>query len=304
MAHWSTGRLLILSRVASCGLRDLSFIAGLLWGASWLGPPASADVLHVYDRLNRLRATVDTTANDAAIWTYDPVGNILSITRQAATQTTILELPADSVAGECGVRILGIGFSLTPSENVVTVNGVSASVQAATATELIVCLAAGTTTGPVAVTTPTGSASSAGPLPVQAVAAVPTVSAFTPIVATWGTELSVSGTNFDAGPGHTRIRLGGTELLSPVSNITETALTVTVPPATTSGRLRLTTPAGSAIAPSDLFVPLAPYTPADVAIAERWVRWDRASRSRFPRSSTPSCSSTGAWARRSASAPC
>jgi YbbR domain-containing protein len=105
-------------------------------------PPtvAPADVLHVYDRLNRLRATVDTTANDSSIWTYDAVGNVLTITRHPATQTTILELPAEAVAGACGVRILGIGFSATPSQNTVTVNGVAATVQSATATELVVCL--------------------------------------------------------------------------------------------------------------------------------------------------------------------
>jgi len=33
--------------------------------------PAEGQVLHVYDRLNRLRATVDPAANDSAIWTYD-----------------------------------------------------------------------------------------------------------------------------------------------------------------------------------------------------------------------------------------
>ncbi len=95
-----------------------------------------ADILHVYDRLDRLRATVDPAANDAAILTYDAVGNITSVTRQPATQTTILELPADAVAGACGVRILGIGFDPTPGQNTVTVNGVAATVQSASATEL------------------------------------------------------------------------------------------------------------------------------------------------------------------------
>jgi hypothetical protein len=98
------------------GHRDVTrrsrWLLGLILLGLLLRPAlASADVLHVYDRLNRLRAAVDATANDAAIWSYDAVGNILSITRQPGTQTTILELPADAVAGACGVRLLGLGFS-------------------------------------------------------------------------------------------------------------------------------------------------------------------------------------------------
>jgi hypothetical protein len=235
-------------------------------GLAW---PAAADVLHVYDGRNRLRATVDPTANDAAIWTYDAVGNILAITRKPASQTTILELPADAVAGACGVRILGIGFDPTPGQTIVTVNGVAATVQSATATELVVCLGGSTTTGSVVVTTPTGSDASDGPLPVQPVAAVPTVTGFTPGVAVQDASLAVTGTAFDPTPGLTRVRLGATSLLAPVSNVMGTSLTATVPPGTTSGRLTLTTPAGTVTAVSDLFVPPAPYTASDVAVTGR-----------------------------------
>ena len=235
-----------------------------------VSPDVAADVLHVYDRLHRLRATVDSAANDAAIWTYDPVGNVLSITRQPATQTTILELPADAVVGACGVRILGIGFSATPAQNTVTVNGVAATVQGATATELVVCVGAGTTTGLVAVTTPTGSATSAAPLTVLPTGAGPTITSLTPGVAVWGTALSVTGTHFDPGPGRTRLRMGGSRLLAPVTSVTATTLGTTVGPGTTSGRVTVTTPAGTATAAADLFVPPAPYVASDVAITGRW----------------------------------
>ncbi|MGH7357722.1 MAG: hypothetical protein ACREJR_02790 [Candidatus Rokuibacteriota bacterium] len=247
---------------AAAGLIALTILA--LVGPAW------ADVLHVYDRLNRLRATVDTAANDSSIWTYDAVGNILTITRQPATQTTVLEIPPEAVAGACGVRLLGIGFGATPGQNTVTVNGVAATVQSATATELVVCLGGSSTNGQVVVTTPTGSDTSDGPLSVQAAPTVPTVTVFTPTIATWGTSLGVTGTHFDPGGGLTRVRLGATSLLGPVSGVTATSLTATVPPGATSGRLVVTTPAGSAVASADLFVPLVPYTPADVAITGRW----------------------------------
>ena len=244
-------------------------LAALMLLATAPARPAEGQVLHVYDRLNRLRATVDPAANDAAILTYDGVGNIVAVLRQLATQTTILDLPADAVAGLCGVRILGIGFDPTPGQNTVTVNGVAATVQSSTATELVVCLGGSTTTGSVVVTTPTGSDTSDGPLPVQAAAAVLTVTGFTPGVAVWGTALTVTGTAFDPAPGLTRVRLGATRLLAPVSGVTATSLTATVPPGTTSGRLTLTTPAGTATAASDLFVPVSPYTASDVAVTGR-----------------------------------
>lgn len=261
------GRARVRQRVF--GLRRPT-VAGLIALASLaFGGPVWADVLHVYDRLNRLRATVDTTANDSAIWVYDAVGNVQAVTRQPATQTTILEIPADAVAGACGVRILGIGFSPTPGQNTVTVNGVAATVQSATATELVICLGGSTTTGSVVVTTPTGSDTSDGPLPVQAAPAVPTVTGFTPGIAVWGTALGVTGTHFDPGPGLTRIRLGGSSLLAAVSGVTATSLTATVPPGTTSGRLTVTTPTGTATAASDVFIPPAPYTAGDVAATGR-----------------------------------
>jgi hypothetical protein len=121
----------------------------------------------------------------------------------------------------------------------------------------------------VVVTTPTGSDTSDGPLPVQAAAAVPTVTGFTPGIAVWGTALSVTGTNFDPGPGRTRLRMGATSLLAPVSSVTTTTLSTTVPPGATSGRMTVTTPAGAGTAPNDLFVPPAPYTAADVAATGR-----------------------------------
>ena len=216
---------------------------------------ASADVLHVYDRLNRLRATVDSAGNTAAIWSYDSVGNITAITRQPATQTTILEIPAGAVAGACGARILGVGFSTTPGENAVTINGVAATVQSATPTELVICVAVGTTTGAVAVTTPTGSDTSATPLPVQTTAAVPTITTFTPGVAVWGTALSVTGASFDPVSGRTSVRMGATSLLASVSTGTDTSLSATVPPGTTSGRVSVITPGGTATALADLFIP-------------------------------------------------
>jgi hypothetical protein len=70
--------------------------AGSLLGSWVCCSPVFADGLSVYERLNRLRVTVDPSANAVAIWTWDPVGHILSITRPPTARTTILEIPSPS----------------------------------------------------------------------------------------------------------------------------------------------------------------------------------------------------------------
>jgi hypothetical protein len=73
--------------------------AGSLLGPPGLLLPATpvfADVPPVYERLNRLRVTVDPAATAAAIWSSDAVGHILSIPRPRAARTPILEIPGPS----------------------------------------------------------------------------------------------------------------------------------------------------------------------------------------------------------------
>ncbi len=101
-----TGRVLAgpAGRVRGPGRRRvLQGICWIRWAARFrfLGlrrpaTPVFADVLPVYERLNRLRVTVDPAANAAAIWTSEAVGHIRSITRPPAARTTILEIPSPS----------------------------------------------------------------------------------------------------------------------------------------------------------------------------------------------------------------
>jgi YD repeat-containing protein len=157
-----------------------------LWPARTLWPLTAAFLLllprlvaaqqpqiyYVYDDLNRLSAVVDQQGN-AAAYVYDAVGNLLRVDRTNASSLpglvgiTLL----GSTQGRIGatVQIFGKGFSPTASQNTVVINGVTATVTAAAPNRLVVTVPSGATTGPITVTTPLGSASSATPYTVLGV---------------------------------------------------------------------------------------------------------------------------------------
>ena len=57
----------------------------------------AADVRYVYDELGRLVAVIDT-AGQTAIYNYDAVGNLLSITTQSSSTVAILEFTPNNLA--------------------------------------------------------------------------------------------------------------------------------------------------------------------------------------------------------------
>ena len=123
-------------------------------------------ISYFYDELGRLTGASDSQGNTAA-YSYDAVGNLLSISVNPSSQVSIVTF--DSIAGHVGaaVTISGTGFSTTPSQNTVTFNGTAATVTSASSTQLVVTVPTGATTGPIQVTAPGGSASSSSPFTVQ-----------------------------------------------------------------------------------------------------------------------------------------
>lgn len=120
---------------------------------------ASAPVNYIYDELGRLTAVIDP-ASDSAKYTYDAVGNLLSIGRQSASQVVILEFNPGTGFPGTSVKIYGTGFSSNPAENAVQFGGIPAIVTSASATEILTSVPSGAATGPITVTTPLGSATS------------------------------------------------------------------------------------------------------------------------------------------------
>jgi YD repeat-containing protein len=220
------------------------------------------DVRYVYDELGRLVAVIDADGQ-MAVYAYDAVGNVMSITRHGAGAVSIAAFTPSAGGVGTSVTIRGVGFSPTPSQNTVTFNGVAASVQSATPTELTVVVPPGATTGPIGVTTPTGAAASSSAYVVSG--GGPVISSFTPLVLKRGELLTVAGSNFAP-------TIAGNQLA--VNTLTAAALSASPGELTTlvpggSGRVTVTTSAGSATSEHDVFVAPAAYSAGDVEVTAR-----------------------------------
>jgi YD repeat-containing protein len=226
---------------------------------------------YVYDELGRLIAVIGASG-DAAVYNYDAVGNILSIQRYTATQASVISFsPTHGVAG-ASVTIYGTGFSSTPSQNTVSFNGTSATVTSSTSNQIVTSVPSGATSGPITVTSPAGSATSSASFTVQASTGAPTIMSFTPTLASAGAAVAITGTNFDTAPQNDRLILNASAVSAPSTPPpTSTTMTMTVPPATASGRISLSTPGGVTVSTGDLFVYPPTLNPAQnpVTLMER-----------------------------------
>ena len=208
-------------------------------------------ISYVYDELGRLVGVVDAQG-DVATYTYDAVGNILSIGRGNAGNTSIIEFIPSSGAVGSSVTISGTGFSSTPSSNSVTFNGTSATVSSAVATQLVVTVPTGATSGPIAVTSPSGSATSTSSYSVSSSTAAPTISGLSPTTVTNGSgPVAITGTDFDV-IANDRVKLNVSPLTT-LSSVTSTTITAAIPITATSGHVSVSTPNGTAVSTSDLF---------------------------------------------------
>ena len=222
---------------------------------------AQSSIQYVYDELGRLIAVIEPSG-DTAVYTYDAVGNILSIGRHATSQVSIISFTPSRGPVGTTVTIFGTGFSTTPSQNAVTFNGTGATVSTATSTKLVVTVPSGATTGYIADTSPGGSATSASVFTVEN-PGTPTISSFSPTIGTWGTSVAISGTNFDAGtPSNNRVSVNLTRAL--VSSLTSTSISTSVPLNATTGHVAEATPLGKATTTSYFFVPPGSYGVSDV----------------------------------------
>jgi YD repeat-containing protein len=249
--------------VAVPRLAPIAVLAGALWLAA--SPSAQAPVRYIYDELGRLVGVIDTSG-DAAVYHYDPVGNLLGISRVTSTQVSVIEFSPD--AGPVGqpVTIYGTGFSATTGQNSVSFNGTSASIVSASTTMLVVTVPSGAATGTIGVTSPNGADTSVTSFTVTAPDA-PTITSFSPTSGLAGTSVTITGTNFETTAAHNQTRFNSTAT-SPTA-ATGTTVTAPVPAATGSGRITVKTPVGTAVSADDFIIPPPPYVVSDVATADR-----------------------------------
>ncbi|MES1244716.1 MAG: IPT/TIG domain-containing protein [Acidobacteriota bacterium] len=224
----------------------------------------TTNFVFAYDEAGRLIGMADAAGNTAT-YTYDAVGNILSIARGSAAVSILAFSPKSGPVGT-NVTILGAGFSATAAQNAVTFNGAPAAVVTAAPNQLVVVVPGAATTGPIRVTSPTGSAVTATSFTVGPNNA-PSISGFTPTIGTVGSTVTITGTNFEPAAGNNRVSFNGN--LGVASSATATSLGVVVSSTTTSGPITVSTPNGRATSTGDFFVSPSPYTAADVAVTGR-----------------------------------
>jgi YD repeat-containing protein len=224
-------------------------------------------ISYVYDELGRLVSVVDSTG-DMASFSYDAVGNLLSIQRQSSTLVSVTEFSPNSGWIGATVRIYGTGFSSTPGQNVVKFNGVTAAVTSANSTEIVASVPSGATTGPISVDAPGGSASSITNFTVANVASQPSITGFTPTIDWPGNNITIAGANFEITPSNNRVSFYN-HVLTAVSSASSTSITAKIPLGTISGRIAVATPFGTAVSVNDFFVPPVQFPISWVEVKDR-----------------------------------
>jgi hypothetical protein len=142
------------------------------------------------------------------------------------------------------VTILGTNLNGATS---VRFNGTAATFLVVSSTLITTSVPPGATTGRISVTTPGGTATSAGDFTVTP--PVPTISSFSPASGLVGAAVTLTGTDFG---GATGVRFNDTAATFLV--VSSTLITTSVPPGATTGRISVTAPGGTATSASDFTV--------------------------------------------------
>lgn len=221
---------------------------------------------YVYDDIGRLASVIDKDGN-AATYSYDAVGNLLSISRQVPSTVSIIQFSPSGAAVGTPVTIYGSGYSATASQNSVTFNGTTATVTASSTNLIVTSVPTGATTGAIVVTSPTGSATSSTSFTVGSSSlAAPTITSFSPTVGAAGTSVSITGANFDSAA-NDRATVNISQ--ATIASASSTSISTAVPSATASGHISVTTPMGKAVSTGDFFVPPSPFTSSDIEYTGR-----------------------------------
>jgi predicted extracellular nuclease len=148
-------------------------------------------------------------------------------------------------SGGAGTAVTVYGAHFTGA-TAVTLNGATAQFSVVSDSQLTVTVPAGATSGPIAVTTPSGSATSSSTF---TVAAPLTSLSFSPGAAPAGAPVTISGAHFT---GATSVRFNGVPASFTVNS--DSQITAIVPSFATSGAVTVTTPAGTVTSTTSFFV--------------------------------------------------
>jgi hypothetical protein len=199
-------------------------------------------------------AAAFTASSDTSIQATAPAGvtiGPLSVTGPGGTATsgasfiaspTIAGFTPAAGAGGTVVTITGTNFT---GATAVSFNGVAATFSVSSATSIQATAPANVTTGPLSVTTPGGMATSSSNF-----AGAPAISSFAPANGATGAVVTITGVNFG---GATAVKFNGVSSTN-FAIVSSTSIQAVVPAGATTGRVVVTTGAGSATSASNFTV--------------------------------------------------
>lgn len=188
-----------------------------------------------------LTATVPTGASTGTISVTAPGGTATSANAFTVTPPAPTISSFAPTSGPVGVNVTIGGANFTGTTSV-TFGGTSAAFTVVSDTALHATVPSGATSGPISVTTPGGTATSANAFTVTTVTPpAPTITSFAPTSGPVGTKVTITGTNFT---GTTKVTFAGTSATFTVAS--GTSITATVPAGARNGSISVTTPGGTA----------------------------------------------------------
>jgi hypothetical protein len=204
--------------------------------------------------------TVPPTAITGKISVTTPAGTALSATNLVVTlPPTITGFTPTS--GPVGTLVTVSGANLGSLTSGALHEIPLGSITPLTATSVRFTVPVGASTGKIALTNAAGTATSVADFKVS-----PKVTSFEPTSALRGDPVTVHGSNFS---GATSVKIGAVAAVG-VSVADDGTITFTVPPTAITGKISVTTPAGTGLSTANLVVTLPPtissFTPAAAAV--------------------------------------
>jgi hypothetical protein len=209
---------------------------------------------------------VDSSSQITAMVPANATSGPISVTTSAGTGTSatsftvaprIISFTPTSGPVLTSVTINGANFT---GVTAVRFNGASATFTFNTASKITTKVPSGATTGPISVTTPAGTATSAASFTIYS---APGISGFAPPSGAVGASVTINGVNFT---GATSVKFNG--LAAAFTRNSDIKITATVPGNATTGKITVTNPAGTATSATDFTVAarITSFTPTSGVI--------------------------------------
>ena len=207
----------------------------LMWATAVTFNGTTASIINASD--TTITALVPTGASTGKIAITTPGGTAIS-----ATDFTVIPPPSiteiSPTSGPVGAEVTLTGANLTGTTTVQFNATVATSFTVVNDTSITVIVPSGASTGKITVTTPGGTATSTSEF---SVIQPPTITDFTPSSGAVGTEVTLTGANLT---GATAVQFNGTAATS-FTVVTDTSITTIVPVGASTGKILVTTPAGT-----------------------------------------------------------